>query len=140
MKKNTTFPNLLQKSIGDGSTQRKELVEYVSTQVNQLDEQHFLVRPHYRQVERFRLKDGWQPISKDTLREAMDHLGRLVTTEEEEEVKWFDLLMLKLQLALVEPKTAKNTKRMVTNVKKTGRQLEDKTVIEEVKEALPTNY
>ena len=116
---------------------REELVEYVTTQVNELDEQHFLVRPHHRQVERFRLKDGWQPISEDTLREAMDHLGRLVTTEDEEEVKRFDLLMLKLQLALVEPKTAKNTKRMVTNVKKTGKQLEEKTVIDEVKQALP---
>ncbi|OKL36691.1 DEAD/DEAH box helicase family protein [Domibacillus mangrovi] len=116
---------------------REELVDYVATQVNQLDEQHFLVRPHYRQVERFRLKDGWQPISEDTLREAIDHLGRLVTIEEEEDVKRFDLLMLKLQLALVEPRAAKNTKRMVTNVKKTGKQLEEKTVIDEVKQALP---
>jgi type I restriction enzyme, R subunit len=113
------------------------LIDLLSNQVTQLDEQHFLVRPHHRQVERFKVADGWNPISEDSLREAIDHLGRLVTTDDDEEVKRFDLLILKLQLSLVQPKATKSTKKLVTIVIKTGQKLQEKVVIEAVKKALP---
>ncbi|MBT2721460.1 DEAD/DEAH box helicase family protein [Bacillus sp. ISL-46] len=113
------------------------LIDFVSNQVAQLDEQHFLVRPHHRQVERFRLNKGWEPISEDSLREALDHLGRLVSTDDDEDVKRFDLLILKLQLSLVQPKSTKSTKKLVTNVIKTGQKLQEKVVIEAVKKVLP---
>ncbi|WP_158735588.1 DEAD/DEAH box helicase family protein [Alteribacillus sp. YIM 98480] len=116
---------------------REGLIDYVTSQTRQLNENHFLVRPHHRQVERYRLKEGWNPLSEDSLREAIDHLSGIVTSEEEEDKKRFDLLMLRLQLALVEPNTNKNTKRMVMKVKKTASQLEEKTVIDEVEDALP---
>lgn len=112
---------------------RGEIIDFITNQVSQLDDQHFLVRPHHRQVEHFRLREGWEHISEDSLREAIEHLSGIVSTDEDEEVKRFDLLILKLQLALIEPKTGKSTKKLVTKVIQTGQQLEEKIVIEEVK-------
>ena len=118
---------------------RNSLIAKVAEQVNRLDRYHFMVRPHHRQVERFRIQEGWHSLSEDSLREAIDHLGRLVTSEEEEEIKRFDLLLLRLQLALMETEAARKTKAMVTRVQQIGKQLKEKAAtIEAIHQVLPT--
>lgn len=125
----------LQKEGHDEPTVREHLTDYVTKQVNELDPNHFLVRPHSRQVERFGHKESWTPLSEEELREAIEHLGQIVKSYEADDVKRFDLLMLKLQLSLIEP--VRHQKKMVANVVKIGKRLEEKANIEEVKDALP---
>jgi type I restriction enzyme R subunit len=64
---------------------------------------NFLVRPHRLHVEKFSEKESWTSISPEDLDQLRHNLSRLPAElpSDEETAKQFDLLILRLQLALL---------------------------------------
>jgi type I restriction enzyme R subunit len=68
-------------------------------QVNRLDEESFLVRQHWRIVEKYRDKYRWNALSELEVKEIMDHLASLVyEKDDDEQAKRFDQLCYNLEL------------------------------------------
>ncbi len=82
---------------------RQELAEHLQAQVAAMPLDNFLVRPKRRLVERFAQTAAWEELRQDDC----DTLARDVAglpsalVDDDEEAKRFDVLMLRLQLALL---------------------------------------
>ncbi len=88
---------------GDIKTLRDEVADTLQQQVAAMNVKNFLVRPHRRVVEKFSDRAAWQTLAAGDYAEAQDHLAGLPDelNPEDETAKRFDLLMLRLQLALL---------------------------------------
>jgi type I restriction enzyme R subunit len=76
-----------------------ELKTYMHDQVNRLDEESFLVRQHWRVVEKYRDQFRWNALSELEVKEIMDHLAALVyEKDDDEQAKRFDQLCYNLEL------------------------------------------
>jgi len=64
---------------------------------------NFIVRPKRRFIEIYSKAEAWQDLNQERQHELAEHVAGLPSqfTEEDEEAKRFDLLMLRLQLALL---------------------------------------
>ena len=117
---------------------RKEVAELLRTEVSAMNLDNFVVRPKRRQVEKYKQAEAWETLSE----EASDELAREVAglpTEldaEAEDAKRFDLLMLRLQLALLQAEPA--FLRLRDQVRAIAGLLEEKSTIPMVREQLPT--
>lgn len=92
--------HLLQKK-GDTTSLEyaEELKRYMFDQVNRLDEESFLVRQHWRVVEKYRDEFRWNALGELDVKEIMDHLAALVfEKDDDEQAKRFDQLCYNLQL------------------------------------------
>jgi type I restriction enzyme R subunit len=92
--------HLLQKK-GDPSSilYAEELKFFMHEQVNRLDEESFLVRLHWRVVEKYRDQFRWNALSELEVKEIMDHLAALVyEKDDDEQAKRFDQLCYNLEL------------------------------------------
>jgi type I restriction enzyme R subunit len=87
-----------------------ELTEFANSLVGTLHEavaamniNNFLVRPHRLHVEKFSDKESWKSIPPEDLEELRHNLSRLPSElpTDDETAKQFDLLILRLQLALL---------------------------------------
>ncbi|MFC3891409.1 DEAD/DEAH box helicase family protein [Lentzea rhizosphaerae] len=93
----------------DGTTSeaglRRDLAHRLHQEVTGMNPDNFLVRPHLEQVDTFTDFDSWLRLTPEAHAEVVDHLAGLPTTFREddtsEEAKRFDLLALRLQLALI---------------------------------------
>ncbi|HYD34240.1 MAG TPA: DEAD/DEAH box helicase family protein, partial [Methylophilaceae bacterium] len=65
---------------------------------------NFVVRPKRRQVGKFSSSEAWKKLSAEDQLELMEHVAGLPTelTDEDEEAKRFDLLILRTQLAILQ--------------------------------------
>lgn len=65
---------------------------------------NFVVRPKRRQVEKFSSSEAWKKLSAEDQLELKEHVAGLPTelTDEDEEAKRFDLLLLRTQLAILQ--------------------------------------
>ncbi|SEI39936.1 type I restriction enzyme, R subunit [Dyadobacter sp. SG02] len=80
----------------------KSLCEILSKQVADLNPNAFEVGLHLRQVEHYASLTSWNSIRDTHVRELAEHIAPLVANEEtDEQVKRFDLMMVKLQLAVI---------------------------------------
>jgi type I restriction enzyme R subunit len=93
----------------DGTTSeaglRWDLARRLHQDVTGMNPDNFLVRPHREQVDTFVDFDNWLKITPEAHAKVVDHLAGLPTAFREddnsEEAKRFDLLALRLQLALI---------------------------------------
>ncbi|GEL18920.1 DEAD/DEAH box helicase family protein [Pseudonocardia asaccharolytica] len=85
---------------------RWDLARRLHEDVAGMNPENFLVRPHREQLDTFADFDSWLKITPEAHAEVVDHLAGLPTAfrddDSSEEAKRFDLLALRLQLALVE--------------------------------------
>lgn len=93
--------------IGSEAELRKDTAEALRTEVAAMNLDNFVVRPKRRLVEAYAKPEAWEKLSDEARRELAGEVAGLPTElpPESEEAKRFDLLMLRLQLALlnVEP-------------------------------------
>ena len=88
----------------------KSLGGILSKQVSDLDTTGFLVRLHLRHVEHYRKIETWDATKEKQIRELAEHVAPLVSNEEtNEKIKRFDLMMAKLQLAILRSETSQES-------------------------------
>jgi type I restriction enzyme R subunit len=93
----------------DGTTSetglRWDLAQRLHQEVTGMNPENFLVRPHREQIDTFTDFDSWLRLTPEAHAEVVDHLASLPTKFREndasEEAKRFDLMALRLQLALI---------------------------------------
>ncbi len=124
---------------GDPTTEpelRRDTADLLRREVAAMNVDNFVVRPKRRLVERFAESDAWLALSADDQIELSRDVAGLPNElpAEEEEAKRFDLLLLRLQLALLhsEPTYA----RLCEQVQGIAGLLEEKRDIPAVREHL----
>ncbi|MEV6738689.1 DEAD/DEAH box helicase family protein [Streptomyces sp. NPDC051104] len=94
---------------GDGTVStsglRHDLAERLHQEVTAMNPDNFLVRPKREYLDAFAGLDAWLSLTQETHAQVVDHLAGLPTAfrddDSTEEAKRFDLLALRLQLAVV---------------------------------------
>jgi len=91
---------------GDAKTDREvrsATAELLQQQVAAMNLNNFIVRPRRRAVEKYAQPQAWQSIGEEAAMELLREVAGLPSElpEEDEEAKRFDLLMLRVQLAVL---------------------------------------
>lgn len=115
---------------------RQELANLLNTEVAAMNPENFIVRPKQRFVEKYANSAAWASLSIDDFLELSQEIAGLPSQleTETEEIKRFDVLMLKLQLAIL--RSDSTFKRLQEQVKSLAGLLEDKSAIPFVQEQL----
>jgi type I restriction enzyme R subunit len=115
---------------------RQAVAELLQREVAAMNLDNFVVRPHRRLVEKYAKPDAWAALSPGALRELAEELAGLPSElePENEEAKRFDLLMLKLQLALLREDAS--FARLRDIVKEIAGLLEEKSTIPMVQQQM----
>ena len=116
---------------------RASLLDSLHQHVVTMAPENVLVRPHLQQVETFSKRDRWDTLSAEDLETVTEHLADLPNGNPRENrlAKEFDLLCLKLQLAIL---ARQNTfERLRDQVRDTLAALEQKRDIPMLKAHLP---
>ena len=75
-----------------------KILNFLINQTSSLNQESFIVRQHWRLVERYRDPNAWNALSETDLRDIFQHIAPLIDDIESDELaKRFDLLMLDLQ-------------------------------------------
>ncbi|MGH8638535.1 MAG: DEAD/DEAH box helicase family protein, partial [Burkholderiales bacterium] len=117
---------------GEPSTDRElryDIADLLRRQVAAMNVNNFVVRPHRRFVERFGSEGAWLTLSDEDAVTLQHNVAPLPSelTDEDEEAKRFDLLVLRLQLARVQ--ADHGFERLRDQVKEIAALLEEKTSI-----------
>ena len=116
---------------------RGEVASLLNTEVAAMNLDNFVVRPKRRLIEMYAKPEAWEVLSNEARSELGHEVAGLPSelASEDEEAKRFDLLILKLQLAVlrVEP----SFERLRDMVKSIASALEEKAIIPMVKPHLP---
>jgi type I restriction enzyme R subunit len=79
-----------------------EILDVLHHEVNRLNTDSFLVRPHRKYVDRFSQRDQWNNITETDVLDIIGHLSQLTSPDDDDELaRRFDLLTLNLQLSIV---------------------------------------
>jgi len=115
---------------------RREVANLLYTEVAAMNSENFIVRPKRRFVEKYANSEAWASLSSDDFTELNEEIAGLPSQleTEAEEVKRFDVLMLKLQLAIL--RSDSTFKRLQEQVKSLAGLLEEKSAIPFVQEQL----
>lgn len=113
-----------------------ELTTTLREQVAAMNTDNFVVRPHRKEVEKFREPATWEELGPDEFEELEYVLAGLPNEldPEDETAKRFDLIMLKLQLAVLT--SDKAFTKLRDNVKEIANRLEEKQSIPMVRAQL----
>lgn len=105
--------------------------------VEAMPAENFIVRPKREYVDKFRERERWNSLSRGDLAELHQHVSGLPTQlpEEDEQAKYFDWLILDMQLALLEKAKRFETQRK--RVMEIAQKLAAKTTIPMVNAQLP---
>jgi type I restriction enzyme, R subunit len=80
----------------------KSLVDILQKQVSGLETNGFEVKMHLRQVEHYSKISSWASVNVNDLQDLTEHVASLINNDETNElVKRFDLMMVKMQLAIL---------------------------------------
>jgi type I restriction enzyme R subunit len=81
----------------------KELLDQLHAQVTSVNLDSFIVRPHRRFVEKYMNRAAWENLKANDYHDISKHLSSLPTPDSDDEfARRFDLLCVKLSLALME--------------------------------------
>src|SRR5205823_143980 len=116
---------------------RRAVADLLQREVAAMKLDNFIVRPHRRLVEKYAKPEAWSALAKDALAELSHDVAGLPTEldPENEEAKRFDLLALKLQLALLQ--TEPGFERLRDRVKEIAGLLAEKDAIPMVRDQMP---
>lgn len=117
----------------------RSMGEILQKQTGDLDPNGFEVRLHLRQVEHYSKAENWNHIRESHMRELAEHVAPLISNDETNElVKRFDLMMVKLQLALFRNENAQQgyVERLQTMAAELLRKSEDVPEIVKKKDIL----
>ena len=83
---------------------RGQVASHLQQIVAAMNRDNFVVRPQRQHVEKFAQLDAWKTLGESDQTDIAAHLARLPTQfiDDDEEAKRFDLLVLRVQLALLE--------------------------------------
>jgi type I restriction enzyme, R subunit len=116
---------------------RREIAETLREAVASMNPENVIVRPKRQLVEKYGKPEAWDALGEEALAELRDQVAGLPTglPAEDEEAKRFDLLMLRLELAVLrsEPRAYKSLKQQVQNL---ASALEEKQAIPMVQQQL----
>ena len=114
----------------------KEISDTLRTEIEAMNIDNFVVRPHRKLVEKFREPPTWEELESNDFDE-LDHILSGLPTEldpEDETAKRFDLLILKIQLAVLTKDLAFT--KLQAQVKEIASRLEEKSSIPMVRDQL----
>jgi len=116
---------------------RGEVVALLNTEVAAMNVDNFVVRPKRRLVEKYAKPEAWAVLPLEARNELGHEVAGLPSelASEDEEAKRFDLLILKLQLAVL--RAEPSFERLRDLVKSIAGALEEKAIIPMVKPHLP---
>jgi type I restriction enzyme R subunit len=116
---------------------RRAVAELLQRQVAAMKLDNFIVRPHRRLVEKYAQPEAWVALASEALAELSHEVAGLPTEldPENEEAKRFDLLALKLQLALLRGDSG--FERLRDRVREIAGLLAEKDAIPMVREQMP---
>jgi type I restriction enzyme R subunit len=116
---------------------RHELAELLRAQVAAMNPNNFIVRPRRRLVEKYAQPEAWVTLHEEDFGILAHDVAGLPSelVDEDEEAKRFDLLMLRLQLALL--RVDSNFERWRDQVRAIAGLLEEKSSIPMVREQIP---
>ena len=120
------------------NSDRQELQEYgaeilngLITQTQGLNTDSFIVRQHWRVVEKYKDPNAWNALNDLDIKELFDHIGPLMSeTDQDEMAKRFDALMLDIQLSVLHGE--KKQVVLIQKVVKTAGKLSKKASIPSV--------
>ncbi len=117
--------------------ERRSIAELLRTEVAAMNVDNVVVRPHRRLVEKYREAAAWDDIGVGDMSELANHVAGLPAAldPEPEETKRFDLLALRLQLALL--RTEPSFPRLQKQAQGIAHLLEDYATIPAIAEELP---
>ncbi|CAD6880498.1 Type I restriction-modification system, restriction subunit R (EC 3.1.21.3) [Methylomonas albis] len=83
---------------------RSQLADFLHSQVAAMNIDNFVVRPQRKSVEKFAKQPAWQQLGVEDFNELAGNLAALPSalTDEDEDAKRFDMLVLKAQLAILQ--------------------------------------
>jgi len=99
----------------------RALLQGLILQTQSLNTDSFIVRQHWREVEKYRDPNAWNALTDLDIKELFDHIAPLMAeTDQDEMAKRFDALMLDIQLSVLngEKKQAGLIQKVVTTVGK----------------------
>jgi type I restriction enzyme, R subunit len=134
--------NVLQESGGQYKTLRSNVLDNLHQKVESMERDNFLVRLHLEPVEEFSQRDRWDEVSKKDI-EKINQLAELPDGLPAENAlsKQFDLLILKLQLAVLSKESNYNYNynyiRLRDQVRDLMQRLSEKHTVPMVKAQLP---
>lgn len=111
----------------------EELTKRLQNQVEAINPNNFQVRPHLKEVEKFNQQKAWEEIDSDAYHELTQIIASLPNElqSEDETAKQFDLLILKLQLAVLQKQ--KSYEKLKEQVIELAKRLEEKETVPMVK-------
>lgn len=78
------------------------ILEGLILQTQSLNTDSFIVRQHWREVEKYRDPNAWNALTDLDVKELFDHIAPLMTeTDQDEMAKRFDVLMLEIQFSVL---------------------------------------
>jgi len=115
---------------------RQQIADLLHTEVAAMNIENFIVRPKRQLVEKYNNPETWRSLSEQDLNELNQEMAGLPaqTEPEAEEIKRFDILILKLQLAILQSHSSFT--RLRDQVKAIANLLEQKSSIPLVQEQL----
>ncbi|AFY31785.1 DEAD/DEAH box helicase family protein [Calothrix sp. PCC 7507] len=137
-------PSRLQESPGSSSEPktdaelRLQVANLLHTEVAAMNSENFVVRPKRRLVEKYASSQAWISLSDQDFTTLSQEVAGLPSQleAEAEEIKRFDILVLKLQLAILRSQQP-TLERLREQVKSLASLLEEKSAIPLVREQLP---
>src|SRR5580658_6297246 len=115
---------------------RKDVAERLRQEVEQMNVNNFIVRPKRKLVEKYTDATAWEKLDVDERNELVSDVAGLPSelVDDDQDAKQFDLLMLRLQLALL--RHEKSFTRWSTDVREIAGALEEKASIPMVRAEL----
>ena len=107
----------------------KSLTEHLQVTVDAINLENFVVRPHRREVEKFRDQKAWEELDAEKYYELTKIVAALPTEldAEDETAKRFDLLMFKLMMTILSPH--KDFEKLRDQVIEIANRLEEKDTV-----------
>ncbi|MCC5610482.1 DEAD/DEAH box helicase family protein [Nostoc sp. CHAB 5834] len=117
---------------------RHQVANLLHTEVAAMNSENFVVRPKRRLVEKYASSEAWVSLSGEDFTELSQEVAGLPSQleAEAEETKRFDVLVLKLQLAILRSQQH-TVERLREQLKSLAGLLEEKSAIPLVREQLP---